>query len=187
MAFLSFGSKRDKIKKMIEEEKFDEILKMAVKDKKALQALIELLDDSNPGIVGDALLLLSNVLEINPNSTRSHITPELFQKLMALMERKNPYVRENAMLLSYKIIKSFPEVASQHRDWIVEGVRRGLTEGNKDQKGFLLMVIGELGLKELRPMVEELVSVEDKVILPFEGKKWVPLGDIAKEVLEKLS
>jgi hypothetical protein len=55
------------------------------------------------------------------------------------------------------------------------------------QKGFLLVFIGELGLKEFEPEVKELVDVEDKVILPFEGKKWVKLGDIARETLEKLA
>lgn len=48
------------------------------------------------------------------------------------------------------------------------------------------MIIGELGLRELSEKVREFVDVEDKVILPFEGKKWVKLGDIAKEALEKL-
>jgi len=105
---------------------------------------------------------------------------------MKLMELRNPYVRENAMLLSYKIIQEFSNVASSHREWIVDAVKRGLDEGSKDQKGFLLMVVGELGLSELRPEVEALTGVEDKVILPFEGKKWVPLGQIARETLERL-
>ncbi len=52
MGFLSFGSKKGKIKKLIEEERFDEIVPMVVKDKKALNALIELLDDPAPGIRG---------------------------------------------------------------------------------------------------------------------------------------
>ena len=186
MGFLSFGSKRDKIKKLIEEERFDEVMKSVVKDKKAFSGLLELLDDPNPGIVGDTLLILTNVLETNPEAVKGHLSEDLFKKLMDLMEKKNPYVRENAMLLSYKMIKEFPEVAAGHREWIVEAIRRGLVEGTKDQKGFLLMVVGELGLSELRPEVEELLNVEDKVILPFEGKKWVPLKDIARETLERL-
>ncbi|MCD6372405.1 MAG: hypothetical protein J7L37_02480, partial [Thermococcus sp.] len=138
------------------------------------------------GIVGDALLILTNVLETDPEAVKGHLSEDLFKKLMSLIEKKNPYVRENAMLLSYKIVEEFPEVAMGRRDWLVEAIRRGLVEGTKEQKGFLVMVIGELGLSELRPEVEELLNVEDKVILPFEGKKWVPLGEIAKETLEKL-
>ena len=187
MGFLSFGSKKDKMRKLIEEERFDEVMRQAMKDKKALQGLLELLDDSNPGIVGDALLLLTNVLRDNPAAVKEHMTPEIFRKLITLMESRNPYVRENAMLLSYEIVKNFPGVTEQHRDWIVEAIRRGLREGTKDQKGFLLVVVGELGFRELRPEVEALLDVEDKVILPLEGKKWVPLGDIAKETLERLS
>ncbi|NJE75776.1 hypothetical protein [Thermococcus sp. ES12] len=187
MGFLSFGSKKSKIKKLIEEERFDEIVAMAVKDRKAFNSLLELLDDPNPGIVGDTLLILTNVLDTSPSAAKPYLSEAFFRKLMRLMERKNPYVRENAMMLSYKIVTGFPEITSKHRGWMVDVIRRGLTEGTKDQKGFLLMVVGELGLSELRQEVEELVNVQDKVILPFEGKKWIPLGEIAKETLEKLS
>jgi len=186
MALFSFGSKKDKIKKLIEEERFDEVIKSAVKDKKSFSGLLELLDDPNPGIVGDALLILTNILEADPGVFKAHVSEDLFRKLLDLMERKNPYVRENAMLLSYEIIKQFPEMISVHRQWIVDSIRKGLVEGTKDQKGFLLMVVSELKLSELRPEVEELLEVEDKVILPFEGKKWVPLKDIAREALEKI-
>ncbi|WP_457752458.1 hypothetical protein [Thermococcus sp.] len=186
MGFLSFGSKKDKIKKLIEEERFDEVIRSAVKDKKSFGGLLELLDDQNPGIVGDTLLILTNILETDPAVFKAHLSDNLFGKLMSLTEVKNPYVRENAMLLSYEIVKQFPEIISLHRHWIVDGIRKGLVEGTKDQKGFLLMVISELKLSELRPEVEELLNVEDKVILPFEGKKWVPLKDIAREALERI-
>ncbi len=186
MGFLSFGSKKDKIKKLIEEERFDEAIRSTLKDKKSFTGLLELLDDQNPGIVGDALLILTNIMETDPEVFKHHVSEDLFKKLLDLMQRRNPYVRENAMLLSYKLIKQFPEMVSAHRQWIVDSVRRGLIEGTKDQKGFLLMVVSELKLSELRPEVEELLNVEDKVILPFEGKKWVPLKDIAREALEKL-
>ncbi len=187
MGFLSFGSRKDKIKKLIEEERFDEVMRQALKDKKTIQGLLELLDDGNPGIVGDALLLLTNITRDNPSVIREYLTPETFKKLLFLMERRSPYVRENAMLFSYEIVRNFPEVTEQYRDWIVNAVRRELKEGTKDQKGFLLVVIGELGFRELAPDVEAFLNVEDKVILPIEGKKWVPLKDIAKETLEKLS
>ncbi len=187
MGFLSFGSKKDKMKKLIEEERFDEVRRQAIKDKKALQGLFELLNDPSPGIVGDALLLLTNIARDNPSTLGRYITPETFKKLITLMESRNSYVRENAMLFSYEIVKNFPRVTEEYREWIVEAIRRGLQEGTKDQKGFLLVVVGELGFSELRPDVEALLDVEDKVILPLEGKKWVPLGEIAKEALEKLS
>ena len=186
MGFLSFGSKKDKMRKLIEEERFDEVVRTAVKDKKAFSGLLELLDENNPGIVGDALLILTDILETSRDVFKDSLTSDFFQKLMTLMERRNPYVRENAMLLSYRLVESFPEVVSKNRGWVIDAIRKGLEEGDKNQKGFLLMVIGELGLSELRPEVETLIGVEDKVILPFEGKKWVPLGEIARETLEKL-
>jgi len=186
MPFLSFGSKKDKIKKLIVEERFDEILKSATKDKKTFQALIELLDEKTPGIIGDSLLILTNVLETNPELFREYASGEFFKKLISLTEHRNPYVRENAMVLSYRIIQAFPQLVSKHRDWIVETMKKTLHEGTKEQKGFLLVIAGELKLSELREEIEELTTIEDKVILPFEGKKWVPLGEIARETLEKL-
>jgi len=187
VGLFSFGSKKGKMRKLIEEERFDEVVGQVLKGGKNLQTLLELLDDPNPGIVGDALLLLTNVLRESPETLAPLMNTETFQKLLSLMESRNPYVRENAMLLSYEIVKTFPEVVEKYRDWIVRAVERGLEEGGKDQKGFLLLVIEELELRELVPKVEELVNVEDKVILPFEGRKWVKLGDIAREVLERLS
>ena len=186
MGFLSYSSKREKMKKLIEAESFDEATAKAVKDKKSLQGLFELLDDGNPGIVGDALLLLTNVVREKPEVVKPYMSAETFEKLVSFMESRNPYVRENAMILAYETVRRFPQLVSQNRKWILDTIAKGLREGGKDQKGFLLMVIGELGLHELRPAVEELVNVEDKVILPFEGKKWVKLGDIARETLEKL-
>ncbi len=186
MGFLSFGSRKDKMKKLIEEERFDEATAQAIKDKKSLQGLFELLNEGNPGIVGDALLLLTNVVREKPEAIKPYMSSETFEKLVLLMEGRNPYVRENAMLLAYEAVMRFPGLVGKNREWIVSAISRGLEQGSKDQKGFLLLVIGELGLKELRGKVEELVNVEDKVILPFEGKKWVKLGDIARETLEKL-
>ncbi|WP_297477899.1 hypothetical protein [Thermococcus sp.] len=187
MGFLSFGSKKDRMKKLIEEERFDEAMRLGLKDRKALDGLFELLDDPNPGIVGDALLLITNILREKPSVLKGQMNPETFRRLVSLMESRNPYVRENAMLLAYEAVKRFPELVSQNRKWIIDVISRGLREGSKDQKGFLLIVAGELGLSELRPLIEELVNVEDKVVLPFEGKKWVKLGDIAKETLERLA
>lgn len=186
MPFLSFGSKKNKIKKLIEEERFDEVTSMAVKDKKALQALIELLDEKVPGIRGDALLLLGILARESPASLESHVE-NLFPKALELTKDRNSYVRENAMVLSYELAQNFKDMLSSLREGTAEVLLQELEEGDKNLKGFALLMAGELGLKGLRAHVEELVSVEDKVILPFEGKKWVSLSDIAKEALEKLS
>ncbi|ASJ14209.1 HEAT repeat domain-containing protein [Thermococcus radiotolerans] len=186
MGFLSFGSKKDKIKKLIEEECFDEIVSMAVRDKKALNALIELLDDNAPGIRGDALLIIGMVVEQRGDVIEPHLD-KVFPKAIELTKNRNPYVKENAMILSYELARRFPDKIMGLKGTIVEDLIEELKEGDKNTKGFALMLLGELGASEAKEYVEELVNVEDKVILPFEGKKWVPLGEIAKETLEKLS
>ncbi|WP_456423828.1 hypothetical protein [Thermococcus sp.] len=186
MPFLSFGSKKKKVRGMLESGQFELLVQDAIKDKKVMEAVIELLDDGNPGIVGDALLVLTQILETDRKALSKYLDEKSFKKLMSLIHHRNPYIRENAMVLSYDIIRTYPELVAKYRPWIVEEIKRGLREGNRDEKGFLLVVIGELGLSELKPVVEEFVGVEDKVVLPFEGKKWVPLGQIAKETLEKL-
>jgi len=187
MALFGFGSKKKKVREMLESGQFDLLVQEALKDKKVIKALIELLDDSNPGVVGDALLTFTQILETDKNALRGYMNAESFKKLMSFVHSRNPYIRENAMLLAYGLIKEYPTIVSQYRDRIVREIQESLAEGTKDEKGFLLVIIGELGLKELKPIVEEYVNVEDKVVLPFEGKRWVPLGQIAKETLEKLS
>jgi len=186
MGFLSFGSKKNKIKKLIEEERFDNIIEMAMKDKKALDGLIELLDDSASGIRGDALLILGMIAEQKGEVLEPYIN-KIFPKAIELTKNKNPYVKENAMILSYELARRFPDRARALKDIIMDDLINELSEGDRNTKGFALLLIGELGAKEAKGYVEELVNVEDKVILPFEGRKWVPLGDIAKEILEKLS
>lgn len=186
MAFLSFGSKKGKIQKMLEESQFDLLLEEAVKDKKIREALFELLSSNNPGIVGDALLTITNLVESNPDVVKGHFNEDTFKKILSLTESRNPYVRENAMTLAYAIVKTYPELLDRYRAWIVDELGKQLDTGDKNQKGFAIMIIGELGLRELSDKVREFLDVEDKVILPFEGKKWVKLGDIAKEALEKL-
>jgi len=179
-----FGSKKKKVREMLESGQFELIVQDATRDKKVVQALFELLDDSNPGIVGDALLTLTQVLETG--ALEAYLTENNFRKILGLIHSRNPYIRENAMLLAYGIAKKYPELMEKHRDWLVKEIERGLREGKRDEKGFLLIIVGELGLKELRPLVEELTDVEDKVVLPFEGKKWIPLGQIARETLAML-
>ncbi|WP_297063231.1 hypothetical protein [Thermococcus sp.] len=186
MALFGFGSKKKKVRGMLESGQFELLVQEAIKDKKVMGAIVELLDDENPGIVGDALLALTQILETSRETLSKYMSEDNFKKLMALIHHRNPYIRENAMVLAYDIIRTYPELAKKYRSWIVEEIKQGLREGKRDEKGFLLVVIGELGLSELKPLVEELTGVEDKVVLPFEGKKWVPLGQIAKETLEKL-
>ena len=187
MPLFGFGSKKKKVREMLENGQFDLLVQEALKDKKTMRALFELLDDQNPGIVGDALLTITQILETDKNVLKEYINEESFKKLMNFVHSRNPYIRENAMMLSYGLIKEYPEIVGRYRGWIVEEIKKSLREGTKDQKGFLLVVIGELGLRELKPLVEELVNVEDKVVLPFEGKKWIPLGQIARETLERIS
>ncbi|WP_010477844.1 hypothetical protein [Thermococcus zilligii] len=187
MPLLSFGSKTGKVKKMLESDQFQLVVEEATKDKKTREALFELLQDDNPGVVGDVLLTMVTLMGSNPDVIRPHLNGEAIKKLLSLVESKNSYVRENAMILLYSLAKNFPDLAAEYRSLIVEEAGRALESGDKNQKGFALILIGELGLRELEPKVRELVGVEDKVILPFEGKKWVKLGDIASETLEKLS
>ncbi len=187
MGFLSFGSKRDKLRKMLESERFDEVLLMITKDKKARKELLALLNDKNPGVRGDVLLTLSMFLERDQREFSSLLNEDLFKTLYSMMETRNPYVRENAMILSSKMLARFPHLVDQYRSWLVEAIKKKLVEGDLTDKGFAIIVAGEMRLSELEPQIEELTSVEDKVVLPFEGKKWIKLGDLAREALEKLS
>lgn len=185
MAFLSFGSKKGKMKKLIEEEHFDEAVALAIKDKKALEGLIELLDDNMPGIRGDTLLILGMIAQQNREVLGPHIE-KILPKAVELTKNRNPYVKENAMVLSRELVLRFPTKASALKNTILNDLIDELKEGDKNTKAFALIMLGELKAEEARPYAEELVDVEDKVILPFEGKKWVPLGQIARETLEKL-
>ncbi|ASJ10810.1 hypothetical protein A3L12_05600 [Thermococcus sp. P6] len=197
MAFLPFGSKKSRIKKLIEDDRFDEVVSMALKDGKTIKALIELLDDPVPGVRGDALVLIATVLKQEEGAIKPYLG-EIFARAFELTESRNPYVRENAMMLSYELTRRFPEELVRLKDSALKTLMEDLMEGDKHTKGFVLVLIGRLGkeakaflndeeIKELRSHVEEFVNVEDRVILPLEGYKWVPLGDIARETLEKLS
>lgn len=186
MGFLSFGSKKGKVRKMLEGNQIQLVVEEATKDKKIREALFELLQDANPGIVGDALLTIVMLMDTNPDVIKPHLSEATIKRLLSLIESRNPYVRENAMTLLYRLAKDLPDLAERYWEPYEEEIKRVFEAGDNVQKGFLLMFIGELGLKEFEPAVKELVNVGDKVILPFEGKKWVKLGDIARETLEKL-
>ncbi|WP_456398658.1 hypothetical protein [Palaeococcus sp. (in: euryarchaeotes)] len=185
MGLFSFGSKRGKVRKMLENEEMQEAVNQALKDKKVLDALIELLDDKVPGIKGDSLLILTQVMEIDKKKVKGYID-RLILKVMEVSKTRNPYVKENSMILAYKIAQEFPEDVMKRKEEITKSLDTLLEEGDKNDKAFALLMIKQLELKELIPKVEELMEVQDKVLLPFEGYKWVPLGDIAKEVLEGL-
>lgn len=185
MGLFSFGSKRDKVRKMLENEEMQEVVNQALKDKKVLDALIELLDDRVPGIKGDSLLVLTQVMEMNRNRVRGYID-RLILKVMEVSRIRNPYVKENSMILAYKIAQEFPEDVMRRKEEITKSLEMLLDVGDKNDKAFALLMIKQLKLVELMQKVEELKAIQDKVLLPFEGYKWVPLGDIAKEVLEGL-
>ncbi|MDI3476413.1 MAG: hypothetical protein PWQ79_1540 [Thermococcaceae archaeon] len=185
MGFLSFGSKKDKVKKLIEEERFEEIVEMASKDKKAFNAVFELLDESAPGILGDALLLITMVADRSPDAIEPHVET-LFPKAVQLAKHRNPYVKENAMILAYELVGKFKGKIIPLRNRFAGELIEQLKTGDNNTKGFMMMLIGELKIDEARESIEELLNVEDKVILPFEGKKWISLGEIARETLEKL-
>ena len=185
MAFLSFGSKRDKIKKLIMDERFDEVLQMAVKGRKTVNALVELLDDPAPGIRGDTLLLLGEILRQNRDVLKPYVKTVL-PKALEMTKNRNPYVKENAMVLLYGIVSELPLELGVLRGDIIDGLIEELDEGDNTTKAFAAFMLGELKAIEAIPKLEGLVDIEEKVILPFEGKKWVTLGDIARESLGKL-
>ena len=62
MGLFSFGSKKNKIIKMLSQGELEGILREAVKDKGYVDAILELLNEKNPGIRGDALLLLGELI-----------------------------------------------------------------------------------------------------------------------------
>lgn len=183
MALFSFGSKKGKVRKMIEEERMGEIIENALKDKKVVDALIELLDDRVMGIRGDALLLLSEVVSRNPGVLRGKMNDAFVSKLFSVAGSKNPYVRENAMVLLKGLTESGLDVP---RDSVLRGAVELIETGDKNQKAFGLLMIKAVNGKEALDSVEALLNVQDKVILPFEGYKWVPLGDIARDVMGHL-
>ncbi|WP_236627007.1 hypothetical protein [Palaeococcus pacificus] len=171
---------------MIESEDIERAVNQALSDKKFLEALIELLEDDVPGIRGDAMLVLSEVISKESSTLKNKINDKFILKIIELSSQRNSYVKDNAMVLLNAMIQNYPEAMSKYRDKIAPKLIEMLEVGDKNDKAFALLMIKELKIKEAMPKVEELLEVQDKVILPFEGRKWVPLGEIAKEVLETL-
>ncbi|WP_461865588.1 hypothetical protein [Thermococcus sp.] len=186
MGLFSFGSKKDKVRKMLESNQIETVVEQALKDNKIINSLFELLNEKNPGIIGDSLLALTSILERNKEMLTRNLKKESILKCLDLVKVKNPYVKENAMMFLGFLMRENPEIFMDFREEIIRGIKETLELGDKNDKAFALLMIGEFKLSEFKPQVEELANVEDKIILPFEGMKWVPLGNIAKETLEKL-
>lgn len=182
MGLFSFRKgEKGKIKKMLEEGRIDEVLRKASKNKKTADSLIELLEDENPGTVGDALMVISNMVKEGDSTVV--VDEKLVRKALELLTSKVTYVREGAMALSMEIAKRYGD---KHREEFSKGIERLLDEGDVNQVAFALLLIKELKLIQFKDRVEQLVNIDEKVMLPFEGRRWVKLGDIAKEVLSSL-
>ncbi|AEH24854.1 hypothetical protein [Pyrococcus yayanosii] len=186
MTLFSFRPDKRKIKKMLEENKVNEVIEKAVKDKKILDILFELLDDENPGTAGDAILVLTTIISEKPEVIGKVLTEEKALRVLKLISARNPYVREGAMVFTMNAIRKYRPVYEGMRDKIVAEIGKLLEEGDKNQRGFAILLAKELKLGELKDKVEALVDVKDKVMLPFEGYKWVPLGQIAEKALKEL-
>ncbi|MBO8174831.1 MAG: hypothetical protein H0Z18_06190 [Thermococcus sp.] len=186
MGLFSFGSKKDKVRKMLETNQIEVVVEQALKDKKILNALFELLNEKNPGIIGDSLLALTSILERDKNVIIKNLKREYLLKCLDLTKSRNPYVKENAMVFLNFLIKENPNLFVEFKNDVIAEIKDTLISGDKNDKAFALLMIKEFKIAELKPYVEELVNVQEKVILPFEGMKWVPLGEIAKDVLKEL-
>ncbi|NJE07776.1 hypothetical protein E3E31_04425 [Thermococcus sp. M39] len=186
MGLFSFGSKKDKVRKMLESNQIERVVEQASRDKKILNALFELLNEGNPGIVGDSLLALTSILERDKNVVIKNLKKDYVLKFLDLVKSRNSYVKENAMIFLGFLMKENPELFIEYKGEIIDEIRDILMSGNKNDKAFASLMIKEFKLAELKPYVEELVNVQEKVILPFEGMKWIPLGEIAKDALREL-
>ncbi|AEC52807.1 hypothetical protein PNA2_1894 [Pyrococcus sp. NA2] len=180
MPLFSFG-KKNKIKKMLEDGKIEEVVRKALEDKKVRKQLIELLHDENQGIVGDSLIAISTLLRENPNAIE--FEEDIVKDILKLLNSKTAYVRDGAMALSLEIARLYGD---KFRNVFKDTIERNLKEGDKNIVAFSLLLIRELKLAELKDEVKRFVDIEDKVMLPFEGMRWVKLGDIAKETLNSL-
>ena len=186
MGLFPFGSKRGKVKKMLEGNQIEIVVEQALKDKKTLNALFELLNEDNPGVVGDSLLVLTSILKQNKNIVIKNLKEEHILKCFRLTKSKNPYVKENAMVFLGFLMQESHDLFIKYRDRIIDEIKDALTSGNKNDKAFALLMIKEFKLAKLKPYVEELTGIQEKVILPFEGMKWIPLGEVAKDVLNEI-
>lgn len=186
MGLFSFGSKKNKVIKMISQGSLEEIVISAMRDKKYVDAIIELLDDRKPGLRGDALLLLGELVSRHKDLMMEYIENGLPVKVLLLVNDPDPYVKENAMQTFELMLRFFPWIEEMFRNEMVALLMDILETGDRNRKAFAMLMIKKLKIMEALPLIEELKNVEEAVILPFEGIKWVPLGEIAREVIKEL-
>ncbi|ALV63767.1 hypothetical protein ADU37_CDS20680 [Thermococcus sp. 2319x1] len=186
MGLFSFGSKKNKVIKMLSEGNFEEALRSAAKDPKYVDAIVELLNEENPGIRGDALLLIGELTVRHKDLVMPYVEEGLPITVLSLINDPNPYVKENAMQSFEIMLRYFPWVGEKFRNEMTSLLLEILQTGDKNKKAFAILMLGKLKVKEALPLIEEFRNVSDTVILPLEGIKWVPLGEIAEKVIKEL-
>ncbi|NJE26320.1 hypothetical protein E3E22_06740 [Thermococcus sp. MV5] len=186
MGLFSFGSKKNKVIKMLSQGDLEEILISAMKDQKYVDAIIELLDEENPGLKGDALLLLGELVSRHKDLMMEYVEEGLPLKTLLLVNDPDPYVKENAMQTFELMLRFFPWIEGMFRDEIIEELIDILERGDKNRKAFAMLMLKKLKVKEVLPIIEQFKDVTEAVILPLEGVKWVSLGEIAREVIKDL-
>ena len=84
------------------------------------------------------------------------------------------------------MLKYFPWVGEKFKNEMTSLLLEILQTGDKNRKAFAILMLGRLKVKEALPVIEEFRNISDTVILPLEGIKWVPLGEIAEKVIKEL-
>ncbi|MCO6042158.1 HEAT repeat domain-containing protein [Thermococcus alcaliphilus] len=186
MGLFSFGSKKNKIIKMLSEGDLEGILRSAAKDPKYVDAVVELLNEENPGIRGDALLLIGELTVRHKELMMPYVEEGLPITVLSLINDPDPYVKENAMQSFEIILRYFPWVGEKFKNEMTSLLLEILQTGDKNRKAFAILMLGRLKVKEALPVIEEFRNISDTVILPLEGIKWVPLGEIAEKVIKEL-
>ncbi|WP_253276527.1 hypothetical protein [Thermococcus sp. EP1] len=171
---------------MLSQGDLEEILISAMKDKKYVDAIIELLDEENPGLKGDALLLLGELVSRHKDLMMEYVEEGLPLKTLFLVNDPDPYVKENAMQTFELMLRFFPWIEGMFRDEIIGELIDILERGDKNRKAFAMLMLKKLRVKEALPIIEQFKDVTEAVILPLEGVKWVSLGEIAREVIKDL-
>ena len=186
MGLFSFGSKKNKVIKMLSEGDLEGILHSAAKDPKYVDTIVELLNEENPGIRGDSLLLIGELTVRHKDLVMPYVEEGLPLTVLSLINDPDPYVKENAMQTFEFMLRYFPWVGEKFRNEITSLLLEILQVGDKNRKAFAILMLGRLKVKEALPLIAELKNVSDAVILPLEGIKWVPLGEIAKKIIKEL-
>jgi len=186
MGLFSFGSKKNKVIKMLSEGDLEGVIRSAAKDPKYVDAIMELFTEENPGIRGDALLLIGELTIRHKDLMMPYVEEGLPLTVLSLVNDSDPYVKENAMQTFELMLRYFSWVGEKFRNEITSLLLEILQKGDKNRKAFAILMLGRFKVKEALPLIEELKNVSDAVILPLEGIKWVPLGEIAERVIKEL-